>query len=331
MKYLFSLVFVILTFSLSAASEGFLPFHNPAPQWVKKGLVVVYALEGGSATGVNTPKASGVYGKGYLINVVLDVYKQKPYGLRIMLQSSGYSTFFDMRLIDLSTSIFYLHAPSINRDIREKKSPPNCQLSGTVGKIFMNCFQNGLSSKFIVWYDPESGLVKNVVVSQRSVGGNITQLRASYIKHFYTNLPDVANISREVLKSHSYVLYSFTPMGKMPVGSINIHYKGKVGPVLHYQETNSGYPVPVEKLGVVLSGPDYIHPAWLSQKVLLRVPEAGFEIVRAGRGSRGGILVRYVWQGAVLAEQEFDPKTGLLLYQRVSLPGGFSMESELQN
>ncbi len=328
MRYLFSLILVILTFSLSTASEGFWPFYNPAPKWVKKGLVVVYSLEGGSATGVNTPKASGVYGKGYLINVVLDVYERKPYGLRIMLLSSGYSTFFDMKLIDLSTSLFYLDAPSISRDIREKKSPPNCRLSGTVGRVFMNCFQNGLSSKYIIQYDPESGLVKNLVVSQNSLGRNITQLRASYIKHFYTEFPDVANFPSVAFKNHSYLVYSLTPMGKMPVGNIDILYKGRVGGVLHYQETNSGYPV--EKLGVALSGPDYIHPAWLSRKVLLSVPEAGFEIVRAGRGNRGGVLLKYIWRGVNLMEQELDPKTGLLLYQRLSLPGGFFMTSELQ-
>jgi len=331
MKYLISLLLVIFSFSISKGVEEPFPFFNPAPPWVKKGLVAVYSFEGGSASGVNTPRGSGVYGKGYVIYVVFDVYNRKPYGLKVTLLASANSTFFDSRLVDLSTSFFYLDAPSINRDIREKKSPPNCRLTGKVGRIFMKCLQNGLSSKFIIFYNPKSGLVENFVVSQNSANGNVSQARTKYLKHFYVNLPNVKHFPKPAFENHSYVIYSFTPMGAMPVGDLNVKYRSRKGQLLYYWLTGEGYPVPVEALGLSLSGPDYIHPAWLSERVLLNVPEAGFEIVKAGRGSRGGVLLEYVWQGISLMEQEFDPKTGLLLYQRVFLPGGFSVVSELRN
>ncbi len=325
MRYLMLLFLIIFSFSSAQIN-----IYNPAPAWVKKGLVVVYSMEGGSATNTGTPRASGSYGRGYNIKVVLDLENKVPYGLNIILLSSGYSTFFNTKLSNLSLLSFYVNAKEMNRAIQRKETPPNCQLVGNPGKIFMRCNQNGLSSKYIVEYDTRTGLIKNLVVSQSSVNGNITQSRIRYIKHYYVNLPDVKNFPKSAFESHSYVLYTVTPMGKMPTGDLNIRYLGKKGHILNYETYGQAYPVPIKSIGVLLTGPHYIHPAWLSRKVLLSVPEAGFEILRDGRGERGGVVINYTWQGATILQQELDPKTGLLLYQYYLSMGGFTIITELQ-
>ena len=324
MRYIILLFLIIFSFSFSQVN-----IYNPAPAWVKKGLVIVYSMEGGSATNTVTPRASGSYGRGYNIKVVLDVENNVPYGLDIVLLS-GYSTFFYTKLADLSLFSFYVNAKEMNRAIQRKEAPPNCQLVGNPGKIFMRCNQNGLSSKYIVEYDTRTGLIRNLVVSQSSVNGNITQSRISYIKHYYINLPNVKNFPKSAFENHSYILYTVTPMGKLPAGDLNIRYLGKKGHILNYENYGQAYPVPVKSIGVPLTGPHYIHPAWLSRKVLLNVPEAGFEISRDGEGPRGGVVINYTWQGATILQQELDPRTGLLLYQYYPSMGGFTIITELQ-
>lgn len=321
---------VLLSFLIFSISLAQTEFYNPAPSWVKKGLVVVYSIEGGSATGTGTPKSSGIYGKGYLINVVLELENQIPYGLKIFLSSSGYSTFFDSKLGDLSLVSFYLNAKEINKAIQKKESPPNCQLNGKPGKIFMRCNQKGLSSKYIVSYDTKSGLIKDMVLSQTSVNGNITQIKANYIKHYHVNLPLVKDFPISAFESHTYTIYTFTPMGKMPSGKLNIRYIGKSGKILNYEEVGQGFPLPSKKVGLLLAGPHYIHPAWLLEKTLLNISEAEFEITRDGKGERGGILINYRWRGIDILQQEFDIKTGLLLYQYYPSLGGFALTIELQ-
>ena len=323
--------YVILLFSLVFSfSFAQINIYNPAPPWVKKGLVVVYSMEGGSATNTGTPRASGAYGRGYSVNIVLEVDNKVPYGLNILISSSGYSTFFNTKLVNFNSLSFYVNAREINRAIQRKEAPPNCQVFGNPGKLFMKCNQNGISIKYIVEYDTKTGLIKNLVVSQTSINGNITQTRMKYIKHYYVNLPNVKNFPSSAFENHSYVIYTLTPIGKMPSGTLNIKYLGKSGRILNYESYGQGFPVPVKKIGLSLAGPHYIHPVWLSKKVLLSVPEAGFEILRDGRGERGGVVINYTWQGATILQQELDPKTGLLLYQYYPSMGGFTIITELQ-
>jgi hypothetical protein len=76
----------------------------------------------------------------------------------------------------------------------------------------------------------------------------------------------------------------------------------------------SGNPVPNEVIGIPAAGPHYLHPSILRMGNILDIPEANFRLYVKGEGRRGGVVLYHVWNGNVILQQEFDPGSGLNLY-----------------
>ena len=306
------------------------------PDWVKKGLVVVYYSEGGSGTGLGTTQGSAVSGSGYRVFIVLSKTANEVYGMDITLLSSPVSgTFFASRIAKLGEAnrggLFFVDPKDMNRRVLRKEAPTNCVIHGNPGTFALECSTGQSTSKTMIIYDQKTGLVKEFTmmeIDQGIRGRSSTVAKGKYMKHFYIKLPDVRNLPQEALKSRTYRMID-NMMG-FPLGSVYINFTGAKNGVAHYQINMSGAPVSMKTIGLTLIGPHYIHPSLLKQNVILNIPEINFQIAKGGMGYKGGVVIQFIWNGNVVLQQEYDPNTGLKLYEiNPQFMGGSSMSFEL--
>ncbi len=302
--------------------------------WISKGLVVVYSAEGGSSSQVNPQEASAVYGRGYKIYTVFMKEGNEVYGLeQLMLfsQTSG-SVFYQSTVnefnIQKTGTSFYLNPDQLEKEIKSKSTlPRNCKLFGKAGNISLVCNQNGIESKIVLVYDTKTGLIKESIGSQKSnVQGNLSQMRLSYLTHFYIDIPDVKNFPEAALNSYTYRIISSSPMGVFPTGSLSIKYKNKINKVAFYSMDYQGFPI--DMIGIPYVGPHYLHPALLRKKSLLEVPQIGFKMELSPED--GKVILNHIWNGNIILQQEYDKKTGLKLKEVQPMGMGINIILELK-
>ncbi len=316
-------------------------FYNKAhsgtiPSWVKEGLVVVYYSEGGAGTGIGTTRGSGAYGSGYRIFVVLSSVGNEIYGLDITLLSSPVSgVFFTSNIEKLGDPIkgglFFVDPKNTDKIVAKKEAPPKCKISGNPGTFILECKDRFSVRKTMFVYDRKTGLVKEFTVmevTQDFKGKNSSVMKGKYMKHFYIDLPKVKKFPPEALNSRTYRMIN--NMLGMPFGNIHISFTGVKNGITHYNISMTGVPVVTKAIGLPLLGPHYINPVLLKRNILLNIPEANFQVSLGGTGYKGGTVLQYIWNGSIILQQEYDPQTGLKLYEfHPQYMGGFPVSIEL--
>ena len=308
--------FMVLT-SLCTASP---------PRWITPGLVLIYTFEGGAATGYpDMFRSTGTYGKGYQIFVVHNVSGGKVYGAHIILLGGpGKIPFYQVTSteFDVTKGITFWVDPKVVVKWLKEEPPENCRVSGNPGNIAISCTTREQTIRFFLTYDTTSGLITSISsgITGSPQGWSSSQAMSRYMSRMKVSLPAVRNFPPVAKGNHLYRIITVSPIGTMPTGNLYIRYNGTWGYLASF--TISGA-IP-EKLvfGTRLAGPSYIHPSLLKRRIIIDIPQAGYRVLRVPGGSHGGVTVQHIWQGLLLLQQEYDPRTGLLLYEMKPMGAG---------
>ncbi len=310
---------LLLVFFLIAASA-----RGAVPGWIKPGLVVVYAVSGGSAVGnPDFYHSSGSAATGYQIFVVHDVEGGKVYGSTMILlgsMSGGPNVLYRNEAGEigvLSGNTFFVDPNQVKMWLKGRP-PEGCRVMGNPGNIAVECRGAGSVERLSITYNTRTGLITQMASGATQQAGHwaSTQSIARFVRMFTTNLPRVP-FPPVAASSHTYRVISTTPMGSMVTGQMSATYTGRRGPLVVYRIVGTGFYK--QAYGTRYMGPFYVHPALLRMGTILSIPDASFQVTASAAPQ--GVVVSSVWRGQVILQDVYHPATGLLLMERQPVPG----------
>lgn len=300
-------------------AQNLLRATMPLPSWVKEGVCVVHAHQGGVQVGGDVDSSATL--GGYTILLVTNIEKDRAYGIeyRIFGSSGKWSMHSSVKLLNTPMSFFYFPPEIAEQALREKEEYYNQGViveGGPVreGLFYFAMTRRGADEETVTSYEyTRDGIIKSSTFTRKSPRGmEIASLNLVGIYEvqlpFHLEAPQIAQQS---------VTYRVT-YGAMgiwtPRGTLSIEPIGTEGRILRFQLTPTGQmSQTTEVLGTPIIGPFYIHPELLRESTIFAIPDIGFHIGVTGQGQRGGTLVTFSLNGQTLVESEYDSANGLLL------------------